>query len=346
MKSLKLFYPLCILLLCGVFVNRSCTSQKSEKESVAIPAAPDLDFGAFPATVIANDHVRMKVYLPDAEKGLYRGTRFDWSGVIGSVRFKDHEYFGYWKETHDPLFHEDLTGPVEGFIEPGLGYAEARPGEGFIRIGVGIIEKADEPAFNWRKTYKILDHGRWKTENGTDWISFTHQLNNNSGYAYTYRKTIKLKDDGFTIEHNLLNTGALAIETDQFNHNFFMIDGEPSGTSFQLSFPFAISTEDDLKHYLEIDERQLSFIGDLEKDSSVFLLLEGYSHDPQDHRVTVLNRKTGAGVTFTVDQPIYRMAFWACRTTLSPENSVWISVAPGREHQWISDYTLFIKAIP
>jgi hypothetical protein len=30
--------------------------------------------------------LKMTVYLPDAEKGFYRGTRFDWSGVIGPVR--------------------------------------------------------------------------------------------------------------------------------------------------------------------------------------------------------------------------------------------------------------------
>src|SRR5210317_1311194 len=80
------------------------------------------NFDQFPHTVISNSEVEMKVYLPDSEKGLYRATRFDWSGVIGSVQYKGHEYFGYWKDTHDPLFHEDLPGPVEGYIKPGLGY--------------------------------------------------------------------------------------------------------------------------------------------------------------------------------------------------------------------------------
>jgi hypothetical protein len=90
----------------------------------------EVDFEQYLSTVISNDEVQLKVYLPDSENGLYRATRFDWSGVIGSVQYKGHEYFGYWKETHDPLFHEDLSGPVEGYIEPGLGYAEAEPGGG------------------------------------------------------------------------------------------------------------------------------------------------------------------------------------------------------------------------
>lgn len=100
----------------------------------------------------------MKVYLPNQEEGLYRATRFDWSGVIESATYQGHEYFGYWKDTHNPLVHEDLPGPVEGYIKPGLGYKEAKPGEGFIRIGVGILEKEAEAEYQWTKTYKCFPY--------------------------------------------------------------------------------------------------------------------------------------------------------------------------------------------
>ena len=300
------------------------------------------DFTQYPSTVISNKEVRMELYLPDPDKGLYRATRFDWSGVIGSVQYKGHEYFGYWKETHDPMVHEDLTGPVEGYMEAGLGYEEAETGGGFIRIGVGIIEKEDEPGYNWSKTYKILDHGTWNIDQGDDWITFTHEIESEFGYGYVYTKVIKLKNDGFTIKHTLHNTGEKVIETDQFNHNFFMIDGERSGTPFQITFPYDISTEDDLKGYLEISGKDLSFISDIE-DSSVFLELEGYSEDPTDHKVTILNRKSGAGVTFTVDKPLTHMVFWACETTLCPENFIWVSVKPGQQESWTSTYSLFVK---
>ena len=301
-----------------------------------------MDFEQFPSTVISNNEVRMKVYLPDPEKGFYRATRFDWSGVISSVQYKGHEYFGYWKETHDPLFHEDLTGPVEGYIEPGLGYADAEPGGKFIRIGVGIIEKEDETEYNWRRTYKILDHGKWQIDHGEDWLTFSHEINSDIGYGYIYKKTIKLKSNGFTIEHKLQNTGIKTIETDQFNHNFFMIDGEHSGPPFNISFPYSISTNDDLKGYLKIKDNDLVFTKELD-NNSVFLELRGYSGEVTDHQVTVFNHKSGAGVTFNLDKPLFRMVFWACETTLSPENSIWISVLPGEEEVWTSDYTLFVK---
>ena len=98
----------------------------------------------FPHAEISNDFVRMQLYLPDTDKGYYRATRFEWSGIIASLEYQGHQYFGEWKSTHDPLFHEDLTGPVEAAITPGLGYTEAKPGETFVRIGVGILEKPDE----------------------------------------------------------------------------------------------------------------------------------------------------------------------------------------------------------
>ena len=34
-----------------------------------------------PSAPFANELIEARVYLPDPEKGYYRGTRFDWSGV-------------------------------------------------------------------------------------------------------------------------------------------------------------------------------------------------------------------------------------------------------------------------
>lgn len=311
------------------------------------------DLDNYAHIVISNDNVKMRVFTPDPEKGLYRGTRFDWSGVIGSVQYKGHEYFGYWKDRQNPTFHEDLTGPAEGYIEPGLGYEEAKPGEKFIRIGVGILEKPDEQSYTWKATYKILDHGKWSTDYGKDWISFTQVIDSDFGFGYIYTKIIRLKNKGFSIEHSLDNTGEKAIETDQFNHNFFMIDQKQSGPPFKIIFPYEISTTDNLKGFLEIDGKELKFIKKLESNSDIFLNQEGsdnvflnligYSDRPSDHQVTVIDEDSGTGVTFSVNKPVYRMAFWACKNTLCPENFIWISVKPGKTEHWISDYTLFAR---
>src|SRR6266853_1360317 len=94
----------------------------------------------YPEQEISNGQIQAKILLPDAERGSYRGTRFDWSGIIASLQYKGHEYFGQWYEEHDPKIHDAITGPVEEFMtnDAGLGYAEATAGGTFIRIGVGV----------------------------------------------------------------------------------------------------------------------------------------------------------------------------------------------------------------
>ncbi len=165
------------------------------------------EFSQYPQAQISNDHVTMKLLLPDPEKGSYRATRFDWSGIISSLRYKDHEYIEYWKNTHNPLIHEDLSGPAESSNMPGLGFDEAKPGGKFIRVGVGILERPDDKPYETFKTYKIFDHGEWEVKKGDDWISFQQSLSSDIGYGYVYTKRIDLKSDkpGFKITHILEN---------------------------------------------------------------------------------------------------------------------------------------------
>src|SRR5262245_11340566 len=91
-----------------------------------------------PETRLQSPRLAATIRLPDPTAGYYRGTRFDWAGVIASLRWHDHEYFGQWFDRYDPTIHDAITGPVEEFLtnDSGLGYDEARPGDTFVRIGV------------------------------------------------------------------------------------------------------------------------------------------------------------------------------------------------------------------
>src|SRR5689334_11954506 len=96
-----------------------------------------------PTADISNGEVRARLYLPDPDIGYYRATRFDWSGVIASLDYKGHSYFGQWFEKYDPKIHDAIMGPVEEFTseQPGFGYNEAKAGGSFLRIGVGAVKK-------------------------------------------------------------------------------------------------------------------------------------------------------------------------------------------------------------
>ncbi len=299
-----------------------------------------------PSASISNEKVQMSLYLPDPERGFYRATRFDWSGVISSLEYEGHQYFGQWKFTHDPKFHEDITGPVESFRGEGTGFREAGPGEPFVRIGVGILEKEADTAYVWSHTYRILDHGVWETTRGEDWIMFRHTVESTTGWEYVYTKRISLtvEPSGFVIDHTLRNTGSRVIETDQYNHNFFMIDGSVTGPGFQVEFPFGITSTEGLRDsqdVLRIGGNRIRFARPYQGDGHSWVALKGYGDDPSDHGFRVVNEVTGAGVEVSVDRPVHRMTFWATTTTLCPENFLALTIEPGGEESWRSTYALF-----
>ena len=59
-----------------------------------------------PAVEITNGVIHAKIYLPEAMRGFYRGTRFDWSGVIYSLQTGGHDYYGPWFVKTDPTVHD------------------------------------------------------------------------------------------------------------------------------------------------------------------------------------------------------------------------------------------------
>jgi hypothetical protein len=87
---------------------------------VVLPAAEN-----FPVAEISNGEIKAKVYLPDAQKGFYRSTRFDWSGVIGSLEYKGHNYYGPWftkiTDVYDFGYEGDdvISAPFTAMVGPG-----------------------------------------------------------------------------------------------------------------------------------------------------------------------------------------------------------------------------------
>lgn len=293
---------------------------------------------------ISNGLITVKFHLPDAEAGYYRGTRFDWSGVIQSLRTKDHEYFGVWFEKYDPKLHDAITGPVEEFVSEGnssVGYDEAQPGGAFVRIGVGAVRKPEEAAYQRFRTYEILDHGTWKVSAKPDRVTFVHKLGDHNGYAYEYTKTVRLMpgEPVMKIEHTLRNTGRKRISTLQYNHNFFVLDGQPVGPEAAVKFAFAPKPVKPIDPDLaEFRGSELVYLQELPKGKSVFGELRGFGTTPADFDVRVANRKTGAEVHITGDRPIEKFIYWSIRTTLCPEPYVKLEAAPGKETKWTYTY--------
>ena len=312
----------------------------------SLPACSAPQSDDFPQTVISNGIVTAKLYLPDAQRGYYRATRFDWSGVIPDLRWKGHSYFGKWFEKYDPKIHDAIMGPVEEFLTKGtdLGYAEAQPGGTFVKIGVGVLRKPDEPEFRQFETYEIVDNGAWKVSSKPNSVAFTHSLHDNaSGYGYTYTKVVRLTPGmpELVLEHTLRNTGSKTIDTDVYEHNFYMLDTQPSGPAITVRFPFAVKAATDLDDKAVTRGKDLVYLRELAGRESVYSELRGYGAETSDNDIRVENSSTGAGVREIGSRPLSKLVYWSIRSTACPEAYVHLSVDPGKETTWKITYQFY-----
>ena len=298
-----------------------------------------------PQAQISNGLIHARLYLPDAQNGYYRATRFDWAGVFASLEYQGHNYFGQWFEHYDPKVNDSISGPVEEFFKDkvALGYDRAKAGGTFIRIGVGVLRKPEEARFDQFKTYDIVDAGTRATRSGPDWIEFTQKLNGPFGYAYLYRKTVRLTPGKpeLLLEHTLKNTGRTVIETSVYDHNMFVIDHQPTGPDFVLQVPFDLRATRDLNGLAVIQGHRLAYLQQLRKGQTVYTGLQGFGASLRDYDIRVENHKVGAGVRITGDRPLSEFVLWSIRTVLSPEPYLAMRVEPGQEFTWRIAYNFY-----
>lgn len=298
----------------------------------------------YPSRTIRNEKLSVVVYLPDAEAGFYRSTRFDWSGMIARVDYRGHRFFAPWKSPHNPLDSESVIGPAEEFgMQNPLGFAEAKPGETFIKIGIGHLVRGNDEPYGFWKDYRISKPVGWRIEKQDDSIEFRQLLQDDHGYGYEYRKRISLlrEEPGFVIARRLRNTGNRPMQTNHYNHNFTMIDDEPIGPAYRLRFPFSpiISAKEParLQGRVQCEGRQMMFTDRIEPEKPVWLLLEGHK-GVEDHVITIANVKSGGAVKIIGDYPMSRLAFYGASTAACPEPFTEFTLRQGEERTWQTRY--------
>jgi hypothetical protein len=320
--------------------------------------ATGLLFGAGPPQAeITNGQIRAKIYLPDAKRGFYRGTRFDWSGVIGSLEYMGHNYYGPWFDKVDSSIRDfgfvgptvlaapssAVSGPADDFLVP-QGWDAAKPGETCVKIGVGAIRKDDKP-YNRVGLYPIVNPGKWTIRRQRDSVEFTHELNDPvSGYGYVYRKLIRLEKGkpAMVLEHRLRNTGRLPIQGMVYNHNFLVLDKQPSGPDFTITVPFQIQTRQPIKKELgAIHGNQVVYLKTLQGDEEMGCNIRGFGESPADYDLRIENKKVGAGLKITGDRPLVNLNLWSIRTTVSLEPYVALKIEPGSEYAWKASYEYY-----
>jgi hypothetical protein len=319
-----------------------------------------LSASSYPYAELANGQITARLALPDAHTGFYRGTRFDWSGMVVSLKYQGHEFYGPWFDRVDPQVRDfeyvgaeivagqcsAATGPAEEFQTQGsaLGWDEAKAGGTFIKIGVGVLRK-DAAAYSFAKLYEILDPGQWTVRRQPDAVEFTHELGDPAtGYRYLYWKRVRLTPDRpeLVLEHRLKNTGTRTIPSAVYNHNFLVLDREPPGPDFRITLPYAVQTPRlPPKELAAIRENRIVYLKALAGQELVQTPLLGFSERSSDYDIRIENAKLGVGLRITGDRPLSHHALWSIRSVLSFEPFIALNVPPGSEFAWKVTYEYY-----
>ena len=155
---------------------------------------------------------------------------------------------------------------------------------------------------------------------------------------------MRLAGNSLVLEHQLKNTGRKTIATSVYEHNFFMLDNQPTGPDTVARFRFQPRATGSLSGLAEIRGTDLAYLQELQPKQTVQTDLEGFSASAKDYDIRVENRKTGAGVRQTSDRPMSKLHLWSIRTTVCPEAFIDLRIEPGKASSWRIAYEFYQAA--
>lgn len=271
----------------------------------------------------------------------YNFSRFDWTGKITGVKFKNISL----SSVEDPnCQNEDFFG--KGFynefgIDTALGFDDAEIGEWFHKIGVGVLKKEDSQyAFN--KPYEIKP-AKFQINVNEDSVLISCISTSVNGYSYELQKEIEIQETGFAIKYYLKNTGEKVIHTDEYVHNFVALNNSFIGENNNLNFSFELKPE----FFGEIVNTELAVIigknrihfNSPPNEQFFFSNLSGGKS--VEAAWELINQKTKIGIRENANFQTNKVNLWGWKHVISPELFLDINIAPGESTEWIRNYEVF-----
>ncbi|MHC1707321.1 MAG: hypothetical protein AB9842_07335 [Bacteroidales bacterium] len=288
--------------------------------------------------VLKNSKLEIHIDLPLSN---YHFSRFDWTGKITHVRYKDILISGV-----ENIGNKDDNKSGKGFynefgIHRAIGYDSIPEGEWFHKIGIGLLKK-EGGDYSFSRSYEIQP-ALFTVQKMPDKIIIRCESKLVDGYSYTLEKEIALSDSGFRIKYLLKNTGIKTISTDEYNHNFIAIDKDPIGDDYILKFPFHLKAElpegmVNPEGKVKIGLKDITFTGTPRKQF-YFGNLSGSEDVAAGWEL--VNTKSKIGIRETGSFITNKVKLWGWEHVISPELFFEIHVKPGEEIEWSRTYTIF-----
>ena len=235
----------------------------------------------------------------------------------------------------------------------------------FVKIGVGLLRDDGEP-YDRFKLYDVLDPGEMTVtlepagqNRSADAVKESFPDRDLSGFRncaaagpcskavfrhtlsgrYDYVKTVEIPAEGcLRLTHALRNDGPDPIDTYVYCHNFFILDGAPTGRATRFEFPFQ-PVGDWRAPYdsVRLTERGIAFDRDLGPSETVYMgnltaaTAEGY-------RFTLRNLENGLHIEAACDRAMDHAVFWSNPDVSCLEPYIPIHLDPGQTARWTLDY--------
>ncbi len=287
---------------------------------------------------LKNNNLELRLDLPHDN---YNASRFDWTGKITEVRFRDIPVTGRERDEAGNEHHFGQGLYNEFGIEAALGFDKARVGGWFHKIGVGLLKKTGD-AYSFHENYEVRP-AEFATEMEAVRIIISCRSEAVNGYAYFLKKTIALQESGFTIRYHLENTGEKAITSSEYVHNFLAVGSDPIGKDYLLRFPFRLRPE----RFTEtvnpegnavIGENEIRFNGTPDQQF-FFSDLAGGEETAAEWELVHLRHRIGIRETGSFRTG--KVNLWGWGHVVSPEVFFHFSVGPGESVEWSRTYRIF-----
>lgn len=285
--------------------------------------------------ILQNKNLEIVIDLP--EEG-YNFSRFDWSGKITQVQFKNM-----------PLTITERTDFVndaafgKGFynefgIDTAIGFEETAIGDWFHKIGIGLLQKETEE-YIFHKKHKIKP-AQFETSTAPNKVVINCISESVNGYAYKLKKEIKLLKSGFEIRYNLENKGEKDIQTSEYVHNFMAINEQLMGSDYVLRFPFQLKPEQfretvNKEKKVVLGTNEFGFSG-TPNEQFFFSYISGDNFVDASWELT--NRSTNIGISETASFKTQKINLWGWEHVISPELFYPIFIQAGETTKWSRTY--------
>lgn len=285
---------------------------------------------SFHPILIQSDRLAVEIAQPGS---IYQRSRFDWTAFITQVTLDGQHTFCV-PEDYDPAKGSGGIGLCNEFgIEAAIGYSDAAPGECFPKLGIGLLRKADDSAYNFFRPYEIVQPFPVEIDTRPDAVTFVVQPLECRGYAARLTKSVRVLANTLEIDYTLENTGAQTIATHEYAHNFVGIDCQPLGPDYTLRFPYPLQFEaapltGGENFVVQGHSLSLAAI----PQQSFYCRPLGFSRTDQPQ--WQLTHRSGLTLRETVDFAPWRVAVWGTTHVISPEIFVDIRLAPGQSQTW------------